>query len=332
MSSPVLLARRSLSALLLAGLASRALAQGAGGGDPLPSWRAGPRKQAILDFLSATMTEGGPDFVPASERLAVFDNDGTLWVEQPMYTQLTFALERVHALAPQHPEWTTREPFRSVLAGDHAGLARAGEHGLIEIVMATHTGMSPDDFHRIVEDWLGRARHPRFHRPYTELVFQPMLELLALLRARGFATCIVSGGTVEFMRPWTERIYGIPPQNVVGTTFRMRFENGRLTRLPEVEWVDDGPGKPVSISRFLGRLPQAAFGNSDGDYEMLEYVTGGSGRRLGMIVHHDDAAREYAYDRQSHSGRLDRGLNDAAGRGWHLISMKDDWARIFPHD
>lgn len=323
------IARRSLAGLVLASAtAAQAVAQV--GADPLPSWREGARKRAILDFLTATTTEGSADFVAPAERLAVFDNDGTLWVEQPMYTQLAFALDRLRALAPQHPQWQTQEPFRSALTGDMAGLAGSGMRGIAQIIAATHAGMSPSEFHTIVMEWLGRARHPRFDRPYTELIYQPMLDVLALFRARGFRTCIVSGGTAEFMRPWTEHVYGIPPENVVGTTMGMRFENGRLLRLPEVDLIDDGPGKPVGISRFLARVPQAAFGNSDGDYEMLQYVTSGPGRRLGMIVHHDDAQREYAYDRQSHFGRLDRGLNDAAARGWHLISMKDDWTTAFP--
>ncbi len=322
------LARRSFGGLLL--MAATASASAQTGADPLPSWRDGPRKRAILDFLTATTTQGGAGFVPPAERLAVFDNDGTLWVEQPVYTQVAFALDRLRALAPQHPEWQTQEPFRSALAGDMAGLAGSGMRELMQIIGVTHAGMSPDAFHAIVLDWLGKARHPRFNRPYTELVYQPMLEVLALFRARGFRTCIVSGGSVEFMRPWTDGIYGIPPGNVVGTTFQMRFENGGLLRLPEVDLVDDGPGKPVGISRFLGRLPQAAFGNSDGDYEMLQFVTTGPAPRLGMFVHHDDAEREFAYDRQSHFGRLDRALNDAASRGWHLISMKDDWSAVFP--
>ncbi len=323
-----MLARRSLAGLLLTAATVPASAQV--GADALPSWRDGPRRRAILDFLAATTMEGSPDFVPPAERLAVFDNDGTLWIEQPTYTQIAFALDRLRALAPQHPEWQTQEPFRSALAGDQAGLAQSGLQGMMQIISVTHAGMSPEAFHAIVLEWLGQARHPRFNRPYTELIYQPMLELVGLFRARGFRTCIVSGGTVEFMRPWTGRIYGIPPENVVGTTFQMRFENGRLLRLPQLDLVDDGPGKPVGISRFLGRRPQAAFGNSDGDYEMLQYVTSAPGRRLGMIVHHDDAEREYAYDRQSHFGKLDRGLNDAAARGWHLVSMRQDWSRIFP--
>jgi len=326
---PLMLSRRTFASLALAAAASRALAQ-APASDPLPSWRDGATKRAILDFLRSTTTPGDPAFVAPAERLATFDNDGTLWVEQPMYAQVAFAFDRVRALAPQHPEWRQSEPFRSVLANDMAGVARAGERGLIAIVGATHSGMSPEEFHRIVLDWIGRARHPRFERLYTELVYQPMLEALAAFRAAGYRTCIVSGGTVEFMRPWSERVYGIPPEQVVGTTFQLRYQDGRLTRLAQVDLMNDGPGKPVGISRFLGRRPVAAFGNSDGDYQMLEYTTGGPGRRLGVIVHHDDAAREYAYDRTSRVGKLDRALTDAPGKGWIVASMRDDWARVFP--
>ena len=329
---PPRLPRRALPALLLAALPRAATAQQPG--DPLPSWRDGATKRAILDFLEATTTEGGPEFVPPSDRLAVFDNDGTLWVEQPIYTQLAFAFDRVRALAPQHPEWAGREPFRAVVAGDMAELARAGEKGMAEIIAATHTGMTPEAFRATALEWLGTARHPRFGRPYTACVYQPMLEALALFRARGFRTCIVSGGTTEFMRPWAERAYGVPPEQVVGTTFKLRYAlhegRGDLLTLPEIELIDDGPGKPAGISRILGRRPVAAFGNSDGDYEMLEYTTTGPGRRLGVIVHHDDAEREYAYDRQSHVGKLDRGLDDAGRQGWSLVSMRNDWARVFP--
>jgi phosphoserine phosphatase len=304
------------------------------GGDPLPSWRDGATKRAILDFLEATTREGGPDFVAPADRLATFDNDGTLWVEQPIYTQVAFALDRVRALAPRHPDWADREPFRSVIAGDMAAVARAGEKGIAEIIAVTHTGMTPEVFRQTALDWLASARHPRFHRPYTECIYQPMLEVLALFRARGFRTCIVSGGTTEFMRPWAEQVYGVPLEQVVGTAFRLRYEmvqgRGELLTLPQIEFIDDGPGKPAAISRILGRRPIAAFGNSDGDYEMLEYTTTGPGRRLGVIVHHDDAEREYAYDRQSHVGRLDRGLTDAERQGWRLISMRGDWARVFP--
>jgi phosphoserine phosphatase len=324
--------RRALSALLLAALPGIAAAQRTG--DPLPSWRDGTTKRAILDFLRATTTTGSADFVAPAGRLAVFDNDGTLWVEQPIYTQLTFAFDRVRALAPQHPEWATEEPFRSVIAHDMAGVVAAAEHGIAKIVAATHTGMSPEAFRQIAGDWLATARHPRFARPYTECIYQPMLEVLSLFRTRGFRTCIVSGGTTEFMRPWAERTYGVPPEQVVGTAFKLRYGvtqgGGDLTTLPEIDLIDDGPGKPAGISRAFGRRPIAAFGNSDGDYEMLEYTTTGPGRHLGLIVHHDDAAREYAYDRQSHIGKLDRGLNDAQRQGWLLASMHDDWARIFP--
>ena len=329
---PFRLTRRILPALLLAGLPGAAAAQQ--GSDPLPSWRDGATKRAILDFLEATTTEGRPDFVAPEERLAVFDNDGTLWVEQPIYTQLAFAFDRVRALAPQQPGWADREPFRAVIAGDMAALARAGEKGIAEIIAVTHTGMTPEAFRQTALEWLATARHPRFGRPYTACIYQPMLEVLALFRARGFRTAIVSGGTTEFMRPWAEQVYGVPPDQVVGTTFKLRYEvrggRGDLLTLPEIEVIDDGPGKPASISRILGRRPVAAFGNSDGDYEMLEYTTTGPGRRLGVIVHHDDAEREYAYDRQSHIGRLDRGLADADRHGWRIASMRDDWARVFP--
>ena len=330
---PIPLHRRALTALLLAALPGAAAAQQQGG-DPLPSWRDGATKRAILGFLDAVTTEGGPDFVAPNDRLATFDNDGTLWVEQPIYTQVAFAFDRARALAPQHPDWTTREPFRSLIAGDMAAVARSGEKGIAEIIAATHTGMTPEAFRQAALDWLATARHPRFHRPYTECIYQPMLEVLALFRSRGFRTCIVSGGTTEFMRPWAERVYGVPPDQVVGTTFKLRYEvregRGELLTLPDIEAIDDGPGKPVGISRFIGRRPVAAFGNSDGDYEMLEYTTTGPGRRLGVIVHHDDGEREYAYDRQSHVGRLERGLDDAGHKGWHLASMRNDWVKVFP--
>jgi phosphoserine phosphatase len=330
---PTLLPRRAFTAMMLAAIPGAAAAQ-QGGADPLPSWREGATKRAILNFLVSVTTEGSPDFVAQAERLAVFDNDGTLWAEQPIYTQVGFALERARAMAPQHPEWADREPFRSLIAGDMAAVVRAGEKAIAEIVAATHTGMTPEAFRQTAIEWLATARHPRFGRPYTECVYQPMLEVLALFRARGFRTCIVSGGTTEFMRPWAERVYGVPPDQVVGTTFKLRYEvtqgRGELLTLPEIEFIDDGPGKPASISRIIGRRPTAAFGNSDGDYEMLEYATTGPGRRLGVIVRHDDAEREYAYDRQSSIGRLERGLDDAARQGWHLASMREDWAQVFP--
>ncbi len=305
------------------------------GADPLPSWNDGLAKQSILDFVAAVTREGSPDFVPVRERIATFDNDGTLWVEQPMYAQLAFALDRVKALAPQHPQWTATQPFKAALEGDMKTLEGSGERGLLELIMVTHAGMTTDEFARIVTDWLATARHPRFGRPYTELVYQPMLELLAYLRASGFKTFIVSGGGVEFMRPWTERVYGVPPEKVVGSSIKTRFEmrDGRPTlfRLPEINFIDDKAGKPVGINEHIGRRPIAAFGNSDGDLEMLQWTTmAGNRRRLGLIVHHTDAVREYAYDRHSHFGGLDRALDVAAQNHWIVVSMKDDWSVIFP--
>jgi hypothetical protein len=301
--------------------------------DALPSWNDGPPKRAILDFVARVIKEGGPDFVAPADRLAVFDNDGTLWTEQPMYVQLAFALDRVKALAPEHPDWKEKQPFKAVLDGDHKALAAAGEHGLVELLGATHAGMTPDVFDGIVRDWLATARHPRFHRPYTELVYQPMLELLAFLRANGFKTYIVSGGGIEFMRPWAAKVYGIPPEQVVGSSIKLKYElrDGKptLLRLPAVNFVDDKAGKPVGIQQHIGRRPIAAFGNSDGDYEMLRWTTAGPGPRFGLIVHHTDAVREYAYDRDTHFGRLVQALDEAPKWGWTVVSMKDDWRVIY---
>ena len=301
--------------------------------DPLPSWSDGATKKTITDFVAKVTREGGPDLVPAAERIAVFDNDGTLWSEQPMYVQLAFAIDRVKALAPQHPEWKTTQPFQAVLEGDVKALAASGEHGLVELVMATHAGMTTVEFERIVKDWFVIARHPKTGKLYTEMVFQPMLEILAYLRANGFKTYIVSGGGVEFMRPSTEKVYGIPPEQVVGSTIQTKFEQREgkpvLVRLPKIDFIDDKEGKPVGIHKFIGRRPIAAFGNSDGDFQMLEWTTSGSGARLGVIVHHDDADREFAYDRKSPFGRLDRGLEEAPKHGWTIVSMRSDWRRIF---
>jgi phosphoglycolate phosphatase-like HAD superfamily hydrolase len=301
--------------------------------DPLPSWNDGASKQSILNFVAAVTKEGSSDFVPVAQRIATFDNDGTLWCEQPMYVQLAFALERVKALSNQHPEWKTKQPFRAVLDNDITALAKSGEKGLLELVMATHAGMTTEQFATIASDWIKTARHPRFKRPYTDLVYQPMLELLAYLRASGFKTFIVSGGGIEFMRPWTEKVYGIPPDQVVGSSIKTKFQmkdgHPELFRLPEINFVDDGPGKPVGINAHIGQRAIAAFGNSDGDIQMLQWATLSGGRRLGLIVHHDDAAREYAYDRKSHFGKLDKGLDAAKVNGWTLVSMKDDWKNIF---
>jgi phosphoglycolate phosphatase-like HAD superfamily hydrolase len=302
--------------------------------DPLPSWNQGASKQAIIDFVNRVTTEGGPDYVAQPERIATFDNDGTLWVEQPAYTQLVFALDRVKALAPQHPEWKTTQPFQAVLEGDAKALEATGEKGLVEIVETTHAGMTTDQFNKIVADWLATAEHPRFKRLYTDLVYQPMLELLAYLRAKGFKTFIVSGGGQEFMRVFADKTYGVPPEQVVGssgeTQYQMRDDSPVLMKLPKVEFVDDGPGKPVGINRFIGHRPILAFGNSDGDKEMLEWTAAGQGARFMSLVHHTDAEREYAYDRDSKVGKLDKALDEAVAKGWTVVDMKNDWKTIFP--
>jgi phosphoserine phosphatase len=305
-------------------------------GDPLPSWNDTPTKQAIVEFVGRVTKSGGPYFVAPAERIATFDNDGTLWVEQPMYVQMEFALDRVKAMAPMHPEWSHTEPFQSVLEGDMKALMESGERSLVELITVTHAGMTTDEFSKIVTDWLATARDPRFKRPYTELVYQPMLELLSYLRANGFKTFIVSGGGVEFMRPWTEKVYGVPPEQVIGssikTKFQMRDGFPTLFRLPEVNFIDDKTGKPIGINESIGRRPIAAFGNSDGDLEMLQWATIGAGVRFGAIVHHTDAEREYAYDRRSHFGRLDIALDAAAVNRWTVIDMKTDWKVIFPFE
>jgi len=302
--------------------------------DPLAAWNEGPAKQAILDFVSDVTREDSPDFVPPAERIAVFDNDGTLWSEQPLYVQLAFALDRVRALSASHPEWQQQEPFKSVLAGDLEGVKATGVKGIVELVAASHANTTTEEFDGIVRAWLETARHPVYRRPYTELVYQPMLELLDYLRANGFKTYIVSGGGVAFMRPWTEGVYRIPPEQVIGSRIKMRFEAGKsqpvILRLPEIDFIDDKEGKPVAIEAIIGRRPIAAFGNSDGDFQMLEGTTAGKGRRFAFFVHHDDGERESAYDRHSSVGKLDRGLNEAAERGWLIVSMKNDWAQIFP--
>jgi hypothetical protein len=310
-----------------------ALAQAATSANPLPSWNEGATKQSILDFVATVTREGSPDFMPPAERIATFDNDGTLWVEHPMYTQLVFVLDRVKALAPQHPEWKDTQPFKAALEGDMKTLAASGEHGLLELVMATHPGMTANEFQKIVVDWIATARHPRFKRLYTDLAYLPMLELLAYLRANAFKTFIVSGGGIEFMRPWTESVYGVPPEQVVGSSIKTKFQmrDGRpeLFRLGEINFIDDNVGKPVGINEYIGRRPIAAFGNSDGDLEMLQWTTMAGGRRLGLIVHHTDADREYAYDRDTSFGRLDKALDAAALNKWTVVDMKNDWKRIF---
>lgn len=302
--------------------------------DPLPSWNDGPTKKAITAFVERVTRTGGPDFVAPAERIAVFDNDGTLWSEQPTYVQLAFAMDRVRELAPRHPEWKTTQPFRAVLEDDREALAAAGEHGILEMVMATHAGTTTDEFAAIARDWLATARHPRFDRPYTELVYQPMLELLGYLRANGFRTWIVSGGGIEFLRVFAEATYGVPPEQVIGSSIETKLElrDGApvLVRLPKIRFIDDGAGKPVGIQQFIGRRPIAAFGNSDGDLQMLQWTTAGDGARLGLLVHHTDAERESAYDRKSSIGRLDAALDEAANRHWVVADMKQDWRTVFP--
>ena len=304
--------------------------------DPLPSWNETATKKAIVAFVGKVTKEGGPDFVPPAERIATFDNDGTLWSEKPVPFQLMFALDRVKAMAPQHPEWKSKPPFAAVLKGDMSGLAATGEKGMLGIVAATHTGMTTDEFTQAVQDWITTAKHPKTGRLYTDMVYQPMLELLSYLRANGFKTFIVSGGGVEFMRPWTERVYGIPPEQVVGSAGKMKLEvrDGKpvLVKLPELDFIDDKEGKPVGIQSRIGRRPIAAFGNSDGDMQMLEWATAGPGARFALFVHHDDAAREFAYDRADKLQQFNKGWDEAVARGWTVVSMKDDWKVIYPGD
>lgn len=301
--------------------------------EPLPSWNEGVSRTAIIDFVGGVTAQVGANFVPPAKRIAVFDNDGTLWAEKPMYFQVLFITDRIKELAADHPEWKTQEPYASVLKGDLESALAGGQKSILEMAMATHAGMTTEEFEEIVGDWLATARHPVTGRPYTEMVYQPMIELLDYLRTNGFKTFIVSGGGIEFMRPWAERVYGIPPEQVVGSSIKTKYDvrDGKpaIVRLPELDFIDDKTGKPVAINLHIGRRPLMAFGNSDGDFEMLEWTTAGDGPRLGVLVHHTDAEREWAYDRKSHVGRLDRGLDEAAARGWVLIDMKDDWRTIF---
>ena len=304
--------------------------------DPLPSWNDGQAKQSIQAFVERVTRKGGPDFVPLNERIAVFDNDGTLWSEQPVYFQFMFALDRLRELVKANPTLAAREPYKSALSGDPAALAALGEKGLLQIMALTHAGATTEDFAASVSTWLATAQHPRFFRPYTELVFQPMLELLAYLRANGFKTFIVSGGGVEFMRVFAEKVYGIPPEQVIGSSGKIEFaldgDTPSLRKLPEVEFIDDGPGKPVGINRFIGRRPIFAAGNSDGDLQMLQWTTMNKGPRFGLIVHHTDATREWAYDRTSHIGKLDKALDQAPTRGWLVVDMQADWNAVYPFE
>ena len=331
---PELTRRAFNSFAALFAVASLSFATVAQAQDGLPSWNDGASKSSIVDFVEAVTTRGGPDFVPPADRIAVFDNDGTLWSEQPIYFQLAFALDRIREMAPDHPEWNDTEPFKSVLAGDMKGVIASGHKGLAEILGVTHAGMSTDAFADIVTDWVSTATHPKTGKAYTQMIYQPMLELLDYLRANDFKVYIVSGGGIEFMRPWTESVYGIPPENVVGSSIKteLQYADGTpvILRLPELNFIDDKEGKPIGINMHIGKRPIAAFGNSDGDFEMIDWTTAGDGPRFGLIVHHDDAEREWAYDRDSHIGQLNKGLDVGPERGWTIVSMKNDWNTIYP--
>ncbi|MEM9187200.1 MAG: HAD family hydrolase [Planctomycetota bacterium] len=303
------------------------------GAEPLPSWRDGAAKSAIVGFVQRVTAPGSPDFVHPAERIAAFDNDGTLWSEKPMYVQARFALDRVRALAAGHPGWKTEEPFASVLRGDDRKALAGGEQAVLKIIAASHGGTTAEQFSASVERWLAQARHPATGRLYTDMTYQPMVELLAYLRENGFKTFIVSGGGVAFIRPWCEGAYGVPPEQVIGSSVRLRYEVRKdepvVVRQPEIDFVDDKAGKPVGIQRHIGRRPVIAFGNSDGDFEMLEWTTAGPGPRLGVIIHHTDEQREWAYDRESPVGRLDRALDEAPARGWRVVDMRRDWRQVF---
>jgi phosphoserine phosphatase len=322
---------RSTFALLAMALAGLTATQAQ---NPLPSWNDTAPRKAILAFVEKVTKSGSPDFVPVAERIATFDNDGTLWCEKPLPVQLFFMLDRVKALAPQHPEWKEKEPFASLLKGDLHGALAGGEPALLEMFAANHTGMTTEEFGKIVKDWIATAKHPTTKRPLTEMIYQPMLEMLAYLRANGFKTFIVSGGGAEFMRAFAEKVYGVPPEQVVGSSGKTKFElrDGKpvLVKLPQVNFIDDKDGKPIGIEQHIGRRPIAAFGNSDGDLQMLQYTGAGSGARFCLYVHHTDAEREYAYDRKDSLARLDKGLDEAAAKGWTVVNMKDDWKTIFP--
>ena len=302
--------------------------------DPLPSWHEGPSKAAILAFVQRVTLEGGPDFVAPEERIATFDNDGTLWSEQPLYFQLLFALDRVEALAPEHPEWKEQEPFKSALAKDLKSVLATGRKGLLQIIAATHAGMTEAEFRETVLTWMKTARHPRFDQPYNALVYQPMLELLDYLRDHGFKTYITSGGGISFMRPWAPQAYGIPPEQIIGSSIKTKLEwrDGKpvLVRQPEIDFIDDKAEKPVGINKFIGRRPIASFGNSDGDHQMLQWTMAGEGARFALLVHHTDSEREWAYDRESHIGHLDKALDEALAKGWTVVDMKKDWKVIYP--
>ena len=324
----VVIARRMLVACLATWLAHAAAAD-----DPLPSWNDTAPKRSLIAFVGKVTKDGSPEFVPPAERIATFDNDGTLWAEQPIYFQLRFALDRIKALEPHHPEWKTKDPFKKLLNTSRHEMVEVTEEELMEIIMVPHSGVTTEEFQKTVQDWLATAKHPKTGRLYTEMIYQPMLEVLAYLRANGFKTFIVSGGGVEFMRAFSEKVYGIPPEQVIGSQGKLKYQkrDGKpvLVKLPELQFNDDKEGKPIAIQTIIGRRPVVAFGNSDGDLQMLEWTTAGSGLRLGLLVHHTDGEREWAYDRKSHVGKLDKALDAAGPNGWVVVSMKDDWKRVF---
>jgi hypothetical protein len=302
--------------------------------DPLPSWNESPSKNAIIDFVEATTGSGSESFIPEKDRITVFDNDGTLWSEQPIYFQVAFAMDRVKEMSDDHPEWQTEQPFKALLEGDVKTALAGGEEALLEIIMSSHSGMTTKEFEQTVKDWINSAFHPKTGKLYKEMVYQPMLEVLNYLRENGFKTFIVSGGGIDFMRPWTEEVYGIPPDQVVGSSGKVKFEfiNGQpvLLKLPEINFIDDKEGKPVGIHQFIGKKPIAAFGNSDGDLAMLQWTAAGEGKQLMVYIHHTDTEREWAYDRESHIGKLDKGLDEAHEKGWTVVDMKNDWKVIYP--
>ena len=304
--------------------------------DPLPSWNEGVSKKSITDFVTKTTQDGNKEFIPVTDRIACFDNDGTLWTEQPMYFQLAFAIDRIKAMAPEHPEWKTTQPFQALLEGDMKTVMAGGEKALLQIVMTTHAGMTTEEFSKTVKDWMATAKHPKTGKHYNEMIYQPMVELLNYLRSNGYKTFIVSGGGVDFMRPWAEQAYGIPPYQVIGSSGKVKYEiiNGNpvLTKLPEINFIDDKEGKPVGIHQYIGKRPVFTAGNSDGDYAMLQYTSSSSEPHFGMIVHHTDSVREWTYDRKSHIGNLEKGLDDAPKYNWLIVDMKTDWKIIYPGD
>jgi len=304
--------------------------------DPLPSWNEGRTKSSIVNFVIEITDKNSDGFVEVKDRIAVFDNDGNLWSEKPVYFQMLFAIERLKLLAPEHPEWETEQPFKSILENDMETFMSFGEHGILELVMATHAGSTTVDFEKSVKEWLSTARHPRFDKPYTDLVYQPMLELISYLQMNDFKTFIVSGGGIEFMRPWVEEVYGIPRDQVVGSSIKteFKFKDGEpiIMGLPEVDFINDKEGKPIGINKFIGRIPLFCSGNSDGDLAMMQYTSSGTGNRFMLYLHHTDSVREWAYDRNSSVGRLDKGLDEANEKGWTVINMKDDWKVIYPFE